>query len=149
MKNNEMMKKMENGETVIGMLHHVIIGLWYRSHECTPSWTSDDKGEYTEVTSDEVERPLTSTPLQGSDIPTLNGKEWSGSQPYECDKQHQGASGKNPPLVPAHEHYPKIPGVVFNTKTLPLDQVTKLLVDHLTVQDFLHHPLFFAIHNFR
>jgi len=31
MKNNEMMKKMENGETVIGMLHHVIIGLWYRT----------------------------------------------------------------------------------------------------------------------
>jgi len=50
MKNNEMMKKMENGETVIGMLHHVIIGLWYRSRECTPSWTSDDEEEYTEVT---------------------------------------------------------------------------------------------------
>ena len=30
-KNNEMMKKMENGETVIGMLRHMIIGLWYRS----------------------------------------------------------------------------------------------------------------------
>jgi len=29
MKNNEMMKKMENGETVIGMLRHMIIGLWY------------------------------------------------------------------------------------------------------------------------
>jgi len=27
MKNNEMMKKIENGETVIGMLCHVIIGL--------------------------------------------------------------------------------------------------------------------------
>jgi len=50
MKNNEMMKKMENGETVIGMLHHVIIGLRYRSRECTPSWTSDDEEEYTEVT---------------------------------------------------------------------------------------------------
>jgi len=50
MKNNEMMKKMENGETVIGMLHYVIIGLQYRSHECTPSWTSDDEEEYTEVT---------------------------------------------------------------------------------------------------
>jgi len=50
MKNNEMMKKMENGETVIGMLHHVIIRLWYRSRECTPSWTSDDEEEYTEVT---------------------------------------------------------------------------------------------------
>jgi len=49
MKNNEMMKKMENGETVIGMLRHVIIGLWYRSHECTPSLTSDDEEEYTEV----------------------------------------------------------------------------------------------------
>ena len=45
-----MMKKMENGETVIGMLHHVIIGLRYRSHECTPSWTSNDEEEYTEVT---------------------------------------------------------------------------------------------------
>ena len=50
MKDNKMMKKMENGETVIGMLCHVIIGLWYRSHECTPSWTSDDEEEYTEVT---------------------------------------------------------------------------------------------------
>jgi len=38
-----MMKKMENGETVIGMLHHVIIGLWYRSCECTLSWTSDNE----------------------------------------------------------------------------------------------------------
>jgi len=50
MKNNEMMKKMENGETVIGMLCQMIIGLWYRSRECTPSWTSDDEEEYTEVT---------------------------------------------------------------------------------------------------
>jgi len=49
MKNNEMMKKMENGETVIGMLRHMIIGLWYWSCECTPSWTSDDEEEYTEV----------------------------------------------------------------------------------------------------
>jgi len=38
MKNNEMMKKMENGETVIGMLHHVITGLRYRSRKCTLSW---------------------------------------------------------------------------------------------------------------
>jgi len=50
MKNNKMMKKMENGETVIGMLRHVIIGLRYRSHECTPSWAGDDEEEYTEVT---------------------------------------------------------------------------------------------------
>jgi len=50
MKNNEMMKKMENGETVIGMLCHVIIGLRYWSHECTPSWTSDDEEECIEVT---------------------------------------------------------------------------------------------------
>jgi len=49
MKNNEMMKKMENGETVIGMLRHVIIGLWYRSRECTLSWTSNNEEEYTEV----------------------------------------------------------------------------------------------------
>ena len=50
MKNNEMMKKMENGETVIGMLHHVIIGLRYRSRKCTLSWTSDNEEGYTEVT---------------------------------------------------------------------------------------------------
>jgi len=50
MKNNEMMKKMENGETVIGMLRHMINGLRYQSHECIPSWTSDDEEEYTEVT---------------------------------------------------------------------------------------------------
>ena len=50
MKNNKMMKKMVNGEKVIGMLHHVIIGLRYWSCECTPSWTSDDEEEYTEVT---------------------------------------------------------------------------------------------------
>jgi len=46
MKNNEMMKKMENGERVIGMLRHVIIGLRYRSRECTPSWAGDDEEEY-------------------------------------------------------------------------------------------------------
>ena len=40
---------MENGEKVIGMLHHVTIGLWYRSRECTLSWASDDEEEYTEV----------------------------------------------------------------------------------------------------
>jgi len=50
MKNNKMMKNMENGETVIGMLCLVIIGLRYRSPECTPSWTSDNEEEYTEVT---------------------------------------------------------------------------------------------------
>ena len=49
MKNNNMMKKMENGETVIGMLRHMIIGLWYWSRKCIPSWTSDDEEEYTEV----------------------------------------------------------------------------------------------------
>jgi len=40
---------MENGETVIEMLCHMIIGLRYRCHECTLSWTSDDEEEYTEV----------------------------------------------------------------------------------------------------
>jgi len=56
---------MENGETVIGMLRHVIIRLWYRSRKCTPSWTSDDGGIYggnreiLEETSDEAEHPLT------------------------------------------------------------------------------------------
>ena len=50
MKDNKMIKKMENGETVIGMLCHVIIGLWYPSCECTPSWTSNNEEEYTEVT---------------------------------------------------------------------------------------------------
>ena len=49
MKNNKMMKNMENGEKVIGMLCHVTIGLQYQSHECTPSWASDDEEEYTEV----------------------------------------------------------------------------------------------------
>ena len=34
MKNNEMMKKMENGETVIGMLCHVIIGVGAASALC-------------------------------------------------------------------------------------------------------------------
>jgi len=46
---------MENDETVIGMLCHVIIGLQYRSRECTPSWTSDDEEEYTEVTEEYTE----------------------------------------------------------------------------------------------
>ena len=40
---------MENGETVIGMLCHVIIRLRYRSRKCTLSWTSDNEEEYTEV----------------------------------------------------------------------------------------------------
>ena len=50
MKNSKMMKRMENGEKVIRMLHHVIIGLRYQSRECTPYWASDDEEEYTEVT---------------------------------------------------------------------------------------------------
>jgi len=41
---------MENGETVIGMLCHMIIRLWYWSRECTPSCASDNEEEYTEVT---------------------------------------------------------------------------------------------------
>jgi len=45
-----MMKKMENGEKVIGMLCHLTIGLRYWSRECTPSWASDDEEEYTEAT---------------------------------------------------------------------------------------------------
>jgi len=49
MKNNKMMKKMENGGKVIGMLHHMTIGLRYRSRKCTLSWASDDEEEYTEV----------------------------------------------------------------------------------------------------
>jgi len=49
MKNNKMMKKMENGEKVIGMLCHVTIGLHYWSHECTPSWASNDEEGCTEV----------------------------------------------------------------------------------------------------
>jgi len=41
---------MENGEKVIRMLHHVTIGLRYRSRKCTLSWASDSEEEYTEVT---------------------------------------------------------------------------------------------------
>jgi len=37
MKNNEMMKNMENGEKVIRMLYHMTIGLQYRSRECASS----------------------------------------------------------------------------------------------------------------
>ena len=50
MKNNKMMKKMENGEKVIGMLCHVTIGLCYWSRECTLSWASDNEEGCTEVT---------------------------------------------------------------------------------------------------
>ena len=66
-------------------------------------------GALSEEMSDKVECPLKSTPLQGSDAPILNRKEWSRSQLRECDKQHQDASSKNPPLAPVHEHYPKVP----------------------------------------
>ena len=41
---------MENGEKVIGMLHHVTIRLCYRSCECNPSWASNDEEGCTEVT---------------------------------------------------------------------------------------------------
>ena len=50
MKNNKMMKKMENGEKVIGMLHHMTIRLCYQSRKCTLSWASDDEDGCTEVT---------------------------------------------------------------------------------------------------
>jgi len=49
MKNNKMMKKMENGEKVIGMLHHMTIGLDYQSCKCTPSWASDNEEGCTEM----------------------------------------------------------------------------------------------------
>jgi len=49
MKNNKMMKKMENGEKVIGMLCHVTIRLCYQSRKCTPSWASDDEEGCTKV----------------------------------------------------------------------------------------------------
>jgi len=42
---------------------------------------------------------------------------------------------------------PRFPGIVLNAETLPLDQVTKLPVDHPTIQDLLHHPLLFTIYN--
>jgi len=45
-----MMNKMENGEKVIRMLHHVTIGLQYRSHECALSWVSDNEEGCTELT---------------------------------------------------------------------------------------------------
>jgi len=44
-----MMKKIENGEKVIRMLHHVTIRLRYWSRKYTPSWASNDEEEYTEV----------------------------------------------------------------------------------------------------
>jgi len=71
-----MMKKTENGETVIGMLHHVIIGLRYWSRKCTPSWTSDDEEEYRgdgeilEETSEDAERPLTES-ARTDDVPKV------------------------------------------------------------------------------
>ena len=40
---------MENGEKVIGMLHHLTIGLHYQSCECTPSWASNNEEEFTEM----------------------------------------------------------------------------------------------------
>ena len=40
---------MENGEMVIGMLHHVTIGPQYWSHECAPSRVSDNEEGCTEL----------------------------------------------------------------------------------------------------
>ena len=40
---NEMMKKMENGEKVIGILCHMTIGLHHQSCKCTLSWASDNE----------------------------------------------------------------------------------------------------------
>jgi len=50
MKNNKMMKNMDNGEKVIGMLCHMTIGLRFWSCKCTPSWASDDEEGCAEVT---------------------------------------------------------------------------------------------------
>jgi len=57
---------MENGETVIVMLCHVIIRLRYRSRKCTLSWTSNDEEEYTEVMEKyrRRHRTMRSVPLQ-------------------------------------------------------------------------------------
>jgi len=59
------------------------------------------------------------TPLQGSDASTLNRKEWSRSQLHRCDKQLQGASSRNPQLVPVCEHYPKVPKSCVQHQNLP------------------------------
>jgi len=63
------------------------------------------------------------------------------------------SSTRVPPVKIHHQFQcmniiPRFPGVVFNTKTLPLHQVTKFPVNHPTIQDFLHYPLFFTINNF-
>ena len=44
---------------------------------------------------------------------------------------------------------PRFPRVVFDPKTLPLDEEAKFSIDHPTVQDLLHYPLFLTIDNLR
>ena len=63
------------------------------------------------------------------------------------------SSTRVPPVKIHHQFrrmniIPRFPGIVFNTETIPFDQVTQFPVDHLTVQDFLHYPLLLAIYNF-
>jgi hypothetical protein len=44
---------------------------------------------------------------------------------------------------------PRFPRVVLNAKVLPFNQVPKLPVDHLAVQDLFYNPFLFTIYDIR
>ena len=44
---------------------------------------------------------------------------------------------------------PRLPGIVFNSKSFPFNQVAQFPVDDFAVQDLLHNPFLFSIYNLR
>jgi len=60
----------------------VIIGLRYRSHECTPSWTSDDEEEYTRNIGGDVRRcgasPNIGIGIGGGNVVSVGGSDAVG-----------------------------------------------------------------------
>jgi len=79
---------------------------------------------------------------------------WMERNGAEVDRMDVMSSTRVPLVKIRHQFrcmniIPRFPGIVLNTETFPFDQVTQFPVNHLTIQDFLHHPLFFAIHNFQ
>ena len=45
--------------------------------------------------------------------------------------------------------FPRFPGIMLNSVSFPFDQVSQFPVNHLTIQDSFHDPLFFSVYDFR
>ena len=44
--------------------------------------------------------------------------------------------------------FPRFPRIMLNSVSFPFDQVAQFPVNHLTIQDLFHNPLFFSVYDF-